>query len=169
MLRETGLLPEPLTHPPHLVPGFEPWSPAGLNFCPALLIEVPLVPFRAYPARRPSAGAVERLHSYGDSPARGRPRRRRLRRGVRLSGYVTAALVSLALIGGTGAGGSGLRLLPGGRHVRAEMAETVRPPVVTIRLDAGLLSTGPESVSTVVFPGYLLPDEGAEEPAHAGG
>lgn len=45
---------------------------------------------------------------------------------------------------------------------------TAPPPAVTISIEPTLSSPFRGAESPVVFPGYLLPDDGCEEPAHAG-
>jgi hypothetical protein len=56
--------------------------------------------------------------------------------------------------GGAGCGGNG--------HALAA------PPAISISIEPAALAPYAEAESPVVFPGYLLPDDGCEEPAHAG-
>jgi len=52
--------------------------------------------------------------------------------------------------------------------VRAETARVPMAPVITISIDPTVLVPAREGEPPVVFPGYLLPDDGSEEPANAG-
>jgi hypothetical protein len=42
------------------------------------------------------------------------------------------------------------------------------PPSISITIEPAVLTPIAGAESPVVFPGYLLPDDGCEEPAHAG-
>jgi hypothetical protein len=42
------------------------------------------------------------------------------------------------------------------------------PPAISISIEPAALAPYAEAESPVVFPGYLLPDDGGEVPAHAG-
>jgi hypothetical protein len=42
------------------------------------------------------------------------------------------------------------------------------PPTISISIEPAVLAPYADAESPVVFPGYLLPDDGCEEPAHAG-
>jgi hypothetical protein len=42
------------------------------------------------------------------------------------------------------------------------------PPTIRISIEPAALAPYADAESPVVFPGYLLPDDGCEEPAHAG-
>jgi hypothetical protein len=42
------------------------------------------------------------------------------------------------------------------------------PPSISISIEPAALAPYADAESPVVFPGYLLPDDGCEEPAHAG-
>jgi hypothetical protein len=42
------------------------------------------------------------------------------------------------------------------------------PPVVSITIEPPVLTPYAEAEPPVVLPGYLLPDDGCEEPVHAG-
>src|SRR5262249_19723546 len=124
----------------------------------------------------------------GDFRAAGRPRRR-LRRGVRRAGWSLLVLVAMAstfTMGWTtrGLGSARLPWLRTAALARdaAEPAPPLRggappsdlPPVVG-GAEAESLATGPaldapvaDADVPVVFPGYLLPDNNREEPAHEG-
>jgi hypothetical protein len=52
-------------------------------------------------------------------------------------------------------------------HQGASIAKAP-PPVISISIEPAVLAPYAEAESPVVFPGYLLPDDGCEEPAHAG-
>jgi hypothetical protein len=41
-------------------------------------------------------------------------------------------------------------------------------PTISISIEPAALTPYADAESPVVFPGYLLPDDGREEPAHAG-
>jgi hypothetical protein len=47
-------------------------------------------------------------------------------------------------------------------------AYAAHPPTISLSIDPAALAPYAEVESPVVFPGYLLPDDGCEEPAHAG-
>lgn len=130
-----------------------------------VLIRLPSVRLPAAP-RMASAAASTRFHSRtGHRPfASGR---RRLRREWRLAGSVLTLALPLALTAlllrtapATGRASDGPRADPAVLHAN--------PPGVTLAVEsvtpAGLVPAAP-----VVLPGYLLPDDGAEEPVHAGG
>lgn len=84
--------------------------------------------------------------------------RRRLRREVRLAGYVLLSVCSLS---------TAVALLRGeGDSTAQTLAGAVPPPAVSLSIESsGILR--PESA--VVLPGYLLPADISEEPSHAGG
>ena len=123
-----------------------------------LLIQVPAVRVPRQ-ARRPSAKATERIRVHGADAIR--PRRRRLRREVRLVGSALMMVAFLAL------GATLLRALPSSLADGAERSNIAarRAPAVFLSIEA----PGRETEPPVVLPGYLLPDDGTEEPAHAGG
>lgn len=145
-------------------------------------------------AGRPACWGASRpgpVGSFG-APARSQPRRR-LRRGVRRAGYsllVLAAMAGTFTVGWTTRGG-GLPRLPllsaaapgtaqGGLSGRPDEwpaeVPTVEPVAETeAGVDADPFATGPalgapvaDAEVPVVFPGYLLPDNNREEPAHEG-
>lgn len=49
-----------------------------------------------------------------------------------------------------------------------EVDGLLRPPVVSITIEPSTLAPYAEAEPPVVLPGYLLPDDGGEEPLHAG-
>ena len=49
-----------------------------------------------------------------------------------------------------------------------DLAVAHHPPVISISIEPATGVTGAEAEPPVVFPGYLLPDDDSEEPAHAG-
>jgi hypothetical protein len=165
----------------------------GQAEAPILLIQVPRVDERHGRVRfwRPeAAGGVRPTwgRPSGTFRAAGRPRRR-LRRGVRRAGWsllVLAAMAGTFTMGWTtrGVGSRRLPLLRTAALGRdaAELAplfaESRRlsdvPPAVA-EAEAEALATGPaldapvaDAEVPVVFPGYLLPDNNREEPAHEG-
>jgi hypothetical protein len=173
MIHEPALPTESHLHRPHVHAGFVPELPAPSHPVPVLLIEVPLMAPRVRPARRPSVAATERIRAHGASPLLGqtRQRRRRLRREVRMAGYVLAIALPLALALALLRGAPAVGRDGSGPAPRSPVATELRPPGIRITLDPSALNPQFEPESTVVLPGYLLPDEGegAEEPAHAGG
>jgi hypothetical protein len=52
---------------------------------------------------------------------------------------------------------------------RSRITAALRPPTVSLTIEPMNLMPTVETEQPVVLPGYLLPDDGAEEPAHAGG
>jgi hypothetical protein len=171
MIHEPALPTETYPHRPHVHAGFVPELPAASYPVPVLLIQVPLLAPRVRPARRPSVAATERVRAHGASPLPGRTRRRRLRREVRMAGYVLATAFPLALALALLRGAPAVGRDGSGPGPRPPVAAEIGPPGVSITLDPDALNPQFEPESTVVLPGYLLPDEGegAEEPAHAGG
>jgi hypothetical protein len=158
---------ESLPHRPHLFSGYDSEPRHGDFPAPALLIQVPHVGPLVRSARRPSAAATARVRAHGAPAVPARSRKRRLRREVRMAGYVLATVVPMALAAAL------LRGAPAptgsGHDVRTRIAAEIRPPAVSITFDPTALKPLAEPKSAVEFPGYLLPEEGAEEPAHAGG
>ena len=152
--REQGLHPELLTLPSHAgyayEPDDEPRTASSLPSRPILLIEVPEVRSKVRPARPAQFASVR-----GQNRPRGR---RRLRREVRLSGCVLAALLPTILA---------MSFLH--RSATAETAaEKSAPPVISLSLEAHGVNVQAEPQAPVVFPGYLLPVDGGEESSHAG-
>ena len=129
-----------------------------------VLIQVPAV--RSVPsARRPSRLATERARRYGSTP----PPRRRLRKEIRAAAYLLGAATPLALAVVLLLG------LPVARGLAPEAAdEGFAPPSIRLTIEAlsavpGSTAAEPLALPPVNLPGYLLPDDGIEEPAHAGG
>jgi hypothetical protein len=148
--------------------GIQPWSPSPADECARLdAIGVPLlisVPSLASPARAPRS---RRLNAVAP------PRRRRIRREIRAACIAAAATLPIAfgaflLLGDrVGKPLTGLSGLP--RDSVAVGIETVQQsPAITISIDPTVFATPAEGEQPVVFPGYLLPDDGPEESAHAG-
>lgn len=170
MIFDASLQSEPSTYRPHALSslldrGGQECDGSTSSGPTTLLIQVPTIPRRTRAARPASEAARAKLRSHGARPLGTAVRRRRLRREIRVAGGVLATLVPLtlafALLLDRPSPASARRpVLP------AAISAAVRPPAVSIMLDSSLHA---EPESTVVFPGYLLPDEGAEEPAHAGG
>jgi hypothetical protein len=97
--------------------------------------------------------------------------RRRLRREVRLIGL--ALLVGLPLGGalwgwGGGSGASSTKTADSSHAEPAASAPVEDLPVIFIPSPRAP-TPAREARTPVVLPGYLLPDDGAEEPSHAGG
>lgn len=165
---EPGLLSE--STPVRMGPAFGSTLDRPSPNFPAVLIRVPRVSLASRAARRPSAAATERVRSHA---AVGLPRRRRLRKPFRTAGYVVASvlplLVALAALHGSPA--STAAGVPDGRgHTRTAAAAAFhRRPTVSLSIDAGLMSPRGEDEVPVVLPGYLLPDDGAEDSHDAGG
>jgi len=146
-----------------------PFAPSSVP----VLIQVPMVrPARRKPkpARRASATATARFRANA-IPHRGHRPKRRLRKGVRVSGYAVLAAVSfglaaLLLRGGAGASTSGVA--PRADHPQVAAA-SVRPPAVSLTVEGAPGASPVEPATPVILPGYLLPDDGVEESTHAGG
>ena len=143
-------------------PGLQTWPVA---FVPAnapiatlpVLIQVPALPG----TDRARRVATSRLRS---AP----PRRRRLRREIRQGG--TALLLAapfLAAVLGFWGGRTGSSLTSGDDSGE----QSAPPPRVTLTrpIEESTVQTArPDSRPPIVFPGYVLPAESGEEPAHAG-
>jgi hypothetical protein len=97
-------------------------------------------------------------------------RRRRLRKEVRVAGFTMMSILPLTFL---------FLTLGGARPSdRPTMAVVDRLPAVTggaeviadvvLTFDTERTGTAPTATVPVVFPGYLLPVDGLEEPAHAG-
>jgi hypothetical protein len=150
----------------------------------ALLISVPRV---AAPRVRPEGTMRLRPIGRGRSPAR--PGRRRLRREVRLAGWALLSLVPLLGAGTLDWGSLRSRVLAlpvsialATNRDRAEVAAAIAPelpagepvsptnapPVVVLSIEPALGAPVSDAEIPVVFPGYLLPDDSLEEPAHEG-
>jgi hypothetical protein len=170
MSREQGLRPDPAPARPHLTytlrhdleRGREP-SGGALPVL-AVLIEVPAVRRPVRPARRPSATATARVRAHGARVGTPRPRRR-LRRELRAAGYLVASSLPLVLAAALLHGAPVSR----GAGLSGASAPAVRPPSVSISIEQSALGPRVEPEPPVVLPGYLLPADGPEEAAHAGG
>jgi hypothetical protein len=131
-----------------------------------ILIQVPALPALMSPSARPSL----RVRA-ATSPHR---RRRRLRREVRVAAYammLAAPLVSAPLwIWGewSSTAPRAARPEPACAADGKDLAVAHHPPVISISIEPATGVTGAEAEPPVVFPGYLLPDDDSEEPAHAG-
>jgi hypothetical protein len=165
----------------------------------ALLIQVPRVaePRRRGGVSRPEAAGSSQPawpSSPGGAPTERyrsavRPRRR-LRRGVRRAGWSLLVLASMAAtftMGWTTRGGGPPRLAilgtpafghdMGRAHATFEEGSRPWPDVpADADADADAVAIGPavgppvaDAEVPVVFPGYVLPDDRREEPAHEGG
>jgi hypothetical protein len=97
-------------------------------------------------------------------------RRRRLRKEVRVAGLTMMSMLPLTLLFLT-LGGAGPTDRPAMAIIERLPAVPVRAEVIAdVVLTFDTERTGPAPTATVpvVFPGYLLPVDGLEEPAHAG-
>jgi hypothetical protein len=149
----------------------------------AILIEVPAVKApRIRPAAMRRGGLVGR-------PSARRPRRR-LRRELRLAGWVVLALAPLASGGALGWGSLASRAVdrPVGNAVastgnRGEVAFPLEPnwragevsagslappSVVVLSIEPVVGAPAADAEVPIIFPGYVLPDDSLEEPAHEG-
>lgn len=135
-----------------------PFAPMALP----VLIQVPaLRPARRgpRPARRPSEFATARVRANMTAHGRVRPRRR-LRKGVKVA--VTGLLAAAAFACAAWTLGSG------GASVQGAPVGLIPPPSISLTVE-GARGTASESEATVLLQGYVLPDDGFEEPDHAGG
>jgi hypothetical protein len=119
-----------------------------------VLIQVPRVAAYSRPSRRWSGRA------------RVKPRRR-LRREVRWVCYAMLAVLPPALSAFAYWEGRQAALLEIRAPQAAEAAAEPLPPRVSLSIEPALPPPPAEPAAPVVFPGYLLPDDGLEEPAHA--
>jgi hypothetical protein len=99
--------------------------------------------------------------------------RRRLRREVRVVGYGVLFIGTLAWISPVLRGTLPVFLTQSDRvQASRGVLDTSRVlgarPTISISIEPAALAPYAEADSPVVFPGYLLPDDGGEEPAHAG-
>ena len=90
-----------------------------------------------------------------------------------MAGYGMMAVIALAWVPQTFLGSRpALTLHPG--HARESNGVGCAayaagpPPTIRISIEPVGLAPYADAESPVVFPGYLLPDDGCEEPAHAG-
>ena len=161
------------------------WMPpidSGYSSPVPLLIQVPR--FSPHPAhsRRPVQAPVMSTSPQGRSG-----RRRRLRREVRVAGCTVLALLPLVLAfwswpATTPDGASGAHVLSipyqsvhrkglpgdGGTGIWTSAATPSPIPPVLLSVEPFGASGDADGETTVVFPGYLLPDDNREEPAHEG-
>jgi hypothetical protein len=150
--------------------GLQTWPPprpshAATHAVLPILIQIPELP--------------ESLQNQGPRTVRARPRsavsrpRRRLRREVRMAGYGillmgTLAWISPALRGALPVFVAQTGRAPGSGEVLGTARVSGARPTISISIEPAALAPYAEAESPVVFPGYLLPDDGGEEPAHAG-
>jgi hypothetical protein len=140
-------------------------SPAAARAVMPVLIRVPTLP--------------ESLEGSRWRSVRRRPRsrvqkpRRRLRREVRLTGYglllsATLTWAAPALRGITPSLFSHPDRAPRIPSSQGAPGVAGLRPTISISIEPAALAPYADAQSPVVFPGYLLPDDGCEEPAHAG-
>jgi hypothetical protein len=126
------------------------------------LIQVPALPAQGRVSRRSTVRP-------GTNASR---RRRRLRREVRVAAYALAAAAPLFLVATMLWAVQPPRTLasaaPGKLATDKDDRGTLRPPSISISIEPTILTPYAEVEPPVVFPGYLLPDDGREEPANAG-
>jgi hypothetical protein len=141
-----------------------------------ILIQVPALPALMGPSARSSL----RVRTRSSSSLRPQRRRRRLRREVRVAAYAMVLMAPmmyapLALWGERSSNTNPNPNLtpaeppgPGRGTEGPELTSALHPPVISISIEpvAGASCSEPEP--PVVFPGYLLPDNDSEGPAHAG-
>jgi hypothetical protein len=143
-----------------------PTRPCSLTRSTPPLIQVPRYQ-TVRRARRPSARATAWMREQYRVGGQVTPRRR-LRREIRLAGaaLLLIAPLTFALI---------LLAHPRGLAMasRPESTSTpdrsIRPPAISLMIEAPHLGFRTDVEPPVVLPGYVLPDDGAEEPVHAGG
>lgn len=129
-----------------------------------LLIQVPRYqPVRR--ARRPSAKATAWMREHYRVQGRVAPRRR-LRREIRTAG---AALLMIAPLVFAGILLSSPRGSANASQTRTTPERISRPPAISLMIEAPPSGFRTDAEPPVVLPGYVLPDDGAEEPSHAGG
>jgi hypothetical protein len=128
-----------------------------------VLIRVPEVRIR--PRSRPRIGPGRMA---GRRIGARRPRRR-LRREIRMAAYATLAFAPILLAAGAWC------LHPTRPLAAAEVSTSPRPigddpepAAVLISIEPAVGSNDAEVETPVVFPGYILPDDHREEPAHEG-
>lgn len=144
------------------------FAPMALEW--PVLIQVPaLHPRRPATrlARRPSASASARVRANLATNGQARPRRR-LRPGVKVAAWGLLASAAFSVGAWMLAGGVGVVNGVTDRLIATRVALAVTPPDVSLTVE-GALGTALEAEAAVILPGYLLPDDGFEEPAHAGG
>lgn len=99
--------------------------------------------------------------------------RRRLRREVRVVGYILLTVFALTNLISSQSMPAGMllsSLLPKRSELnRTNLPASSAPPLISISIEPVALVPSAEASHKVVFPGYLLPDDGPEEePADAG-
>lgn len=140
----------------HAVAGLLPARSPSRSQVPTVLIRVPAMPSTARRAGRPT-------------PSRGR---RRLRKEVRAIGS-TALIVLIATLGTLPLWGSRRPAVAQGTGAGNEArAEPESPPIVSLSIaiesDAPAAAGARDLGGPAILPGYIVPDDGPEEPPHAG-
>jgi hypothetical protein len=129
-----------------------------------VLIQVPALRTArntALAARRPSTAAIARVKAEAQSGERPRGRtrpRRRLRGWVKVAGSSSLTFLAIGLAAWS------LHAAP-----FQQAGSFGRYPIGTAAPAVSLSVEGAEPAEPVVLPGYLLPDDGTEDPSHAGG
>jgi hypothetical protein len=82
--------------------------------------------------------------------------------------FVTLAWVPQVFLGRGSAQTSQSNLAGASRDGACSAYAAAPPPTISISIEPAVLAPYADAESPVVFPGYLLPDDGCEEPAHAG-
>jgi len=151
----------------------------------AVLIEVPAVKADRIKRTRAASSPLGRVRGRQT----GRPRRR-LRRQVRLAGcalLTLAPLVSLCTLGWSSRPsrivacsisdrletGAELQGFVGPHDQRQQRTVRTGPPIgsasaVVLSIEPAAAASGADAVVPVIFPGYVLPDDGPEGSSHAG-
>jgi hypothetical protein len=131
-----------------------------------ILIQVPAVPALMGRAGRTSMGVRVRT----GTSVRQQRRRRRLRREVRVAGYAMMLMAPMMYaplaMWGERSSNEPRAVEPGSDC--PELTTALHPPVISISIEPVAGSSCSEAEPPVVFPGYLLPDNESEGPAHAG-
>jgi hypothetical protein len=146
-----------------------------------VLIEVPAV--KAPGHMRDRTRVVDRQQDWRSSS---RPRRRRLRREVRVAGCALLALLPLVCVCTVGWLSRSSQALAASisnetaRHAAQDQRDLDRltnstvaeqlglPSVVVLSIEPAAVVPGPDKEVPVVLPGYVLPDDSLEESSHAG-
>jgi hypothetical protein len=123
-------------------------------------------PRRRKPAPLPVLISIPKM-AEGPRPFHTRIRRRRLRREVRITGYVLLAILPLSM---AFASFGGDRLMPlASRLVVEQHANSARHPVIVLTpLEPVVTVQQPELCAPVSLPGYLLPADTSEESSDGG-
>jgi hypothetical protein len=132
-----------------------------------VLIQVPAVRIRR--ARIEPGRSRRQAQGFGRPVGTRRPRRR-LKREIRMAAFACLAFAPILLAASVWC------LHPSRPLAAAEVATTSRtsdepestPAAVLISIEPAVSANESESETPVVFPGYLLPDDHREEPAHEG-